>query len=279
MRRILAAVRAGLKGIQMKRLLFASTCLLAFVNMSSTQAAAAALTVDGAFDHFDLGKGGGQTDGFDVNGAANVPLHLSNLSAELDLGDEGVGGLHTLDGGGGVVWTDPDFRLAGTVIYNRGSAGGVHLEETTIGGGGEWYPSDWLTLGAHAGAIAGRFAGGFASGTVKGYVTPDLSIAGFATFSDWKVTFLQKFIDETDLGVKGEFLVSEDIPLTIQAGYTHQQIDGFGGLLGPAAHDNVFSIGVRLYLDDSWAPMPLIQHNRTGTLDTIGPIHPVWFNG
>ena len=262
----------------MKRLLLASACLLAFVNVPTTQALAAAFTIDGAYDHYDFGTGGGHADGFDVNGAANLPVYWGNLSAELDLGDEGVGGLHTFDGGGGVVWTEPDFRLAGTVIYNRGSAPGLNLEETTIGGGGEWYPSDWLTLGAHGGAIAGRFAGGFVSGTVKGYVTPDLSIAGFATFSDWKVTNF-KVIDETDLGVKGEFLVSEDIPLTIQGGYTPQQIDGFGGLLGPAAHDNVFSIGVRLYLDNSWAPMPLVQHNRTGTLDTIGPIHPVWFNG
>jgi hypothetical protein len=279
MRRIIAMVREELRGIQMKRLLLTSACLLVFANISSTQAVASAFTVDGAYDSYDLGKGGGQEDGFDFDGAANLPLPWSDLSVELNLGDEGVGGLHTFNGGSGVVWTDPDFRLAGTVVYNRGSANGSHLDETTIGGGGEWYPSNWLTLGAQGGAIAGRFAGGFASATVKGYVTPDLSIAGFTTFSDWKVTFLQKFIDETDVGVKGELLVSEDMPLTIQAGYTHQQIDGFGGLLGPAAHDNVFSIGVTLYLDDSWTPMPLIQHNRTGTLDTIGPIHPVWFNG
>ena len=278
-RRILATVRAGLRGIQMKRLLLASACLLAFVKMSSTQAAAAALTIDGAYDNSVLGEGGGNVNGFDVNGAANVPLYWGNLSAELDVGDEGVGALHTFDGGGGVVWTDPDFRLAGTVVYNRGSAGGLHLEETTIGGGGEWYPRDWLTLGVQGGAIAGTFAGGFVGGTVKAYVTPDLSIAGFSTFSDWKVTFLQKFVEETDYGVKAEFLPSERIPLTIRAEYTRQQIGGFGGILGPAAHDNLLTLGVRLYLDDSWAPMPLVEHNRTGTLDTIGPIHPAWFNG
>jgi hypothetical protein len=162
------------------------------------------------------------------------------------------------------------------VIYNRGSAFGIHLDETTIGGGGEWYPSDWVTVGVHGGAIAGTFAGGFVSGAVKGYVLPDLSVEGFATFSEWKPTGF-KFVSETDLGVKGEFLVSESIPLTIQGGYTHQQVSGFGG---PPfdTDDNVFSVGLRLYLDSSAAPETLIQHNRTGTLDTIGPIHPLWIS-
>src|SRR5579864_7880623 len=172
----------------MKRLLLSSACLVALSALTAAPVLAAAITVDGAYDHYDFGNGGGHAEGFDVNAAANVSLPWSNLSAEFDLGDDGIGGRHTFDAGGGVVWTDPDFRLAGTATYNRGSTFGIHLEETTIGGGGEWYPSDWVTLGVHGGAIAGNFAGGFASGAVKGYVMPDLSVEGFATFSDWKVT-------------------------------------------------------------------------------------------
>ena len=257
----------------MKRLLLSSVCLLAFANISSTQALAAAITVDGAYDHFDFR--GSKADGFDFNGAVNLPLHWSNLSLELNAGDDGIGPAHSLDIGGGIVWTDPDFRLAGTLVYNRGGLFGSDFDETTISAGGEWYPSDFLTLGAQVGDIAGRLAGGYASGAVKLYPLPDLSISGFATFSQWKFPFF-KIISETDVGAKGEFLVSEDWPLTVQGGYTHEQIDGFGG--GGFFHANVFSVGLRLYLDSNSAPAPLIEHNRTGTLDTIGPIHPLWFN-
>ena len=264
----------------MKRFLLSSACLLAVVSLSSTQALGSSLTVDGAYDHYNFR--GLNTDGFNVNGAANLPLAWGHLSAEVSVGDDGIGGAHDFDVGGGVVWTEPAFRLAGTAIYNRGSAFGSNLNETTISGGGEWYPCEWLTLGAQVGGIAGDLAGGFVSGAVKGYVTPDLSVGGFVNYSNWKNPGLQKIVSETDFGVKGEFLLSEflpgDLPLAIQGGYTHQQLEGFGGFAGPFAHDNVYSIGLRLYLDSSSAPAPLIQRNRTGTLDTIGPIHPLWFN-
>jgi len=261
----------------MTRLLLSSACLFALSALTAAPALANAITVDGAYDNYDFTNGLPRADGFDVNASANLSLPWSNLSAEFVLGDDGVGGQHTFDVGGGVVWTDPDFRLAGTVTYNRGSAAGfINLDETTISGGGEWYFSDSVTVGAQAGVIAGRFAGGFASGAVKVYVMPDLSVGGFATFSEWKPSGF-KVVNETDFGAKGEFLISEDFPLTIQAGYTHEQVSGFGFPLFNA-RANVFSVGVRVYLDSSSAPVTLIQHNRTGTLDTIGPIHPFWFN-
>jgi hypothetical protein len=261
----------------MRRLLLSSACLFALSALTASPASAAAITVDGAYDNYDFTNGLGRMDGYDVNGAVNLSLPWSNLSVEFDIGDDGIGGSHTLDVGGGIVWTDPDFRLAGTVIYNRGSAPGfANLDETTIGAGGEWYFSDLVTVGAHGGAIAGNFAGGFASGAVKVYVMPDLSVEGSATFSDWKVTGF-KVVSETDFGAKGEYLVSEDFPLTVQAGYTHVQVSGFG-IPFFDARANVFSVGLKLYLDSSSASGTLIQRNRTGTLDTIGPIHPFWFN-
>src|SRR5215471_3138421 len=144
----------------MKRLLLTSACALALSCALSAPAFAAAITIDGAFQRTDLGGGGGHTNfnGYNVNGAVNLALPWSPLSVEFDIGDLGAGPLHDFDIGGGIVWTDPDFRLAVTGIDHR-NAGASDFDEANIGLGGEWYFSDLITVGGHGGLIAGTKSG------------------------------------------------------------------------------------------------------------------------
>ena len=252
----------------MKRVLLASACALALSGAMSAPAFAAAITIDGAYQHADLGGGGPGVgvDGYNMNGAVNLALPWSPLSLEFDIGDEGLSSLHNFDVGGAIVWTDPDFRLALTGVNNH-NAGATDFDEANIGLGGEWYFNDQITVGAHGGLVAGRIAGAFGSGAVKFYPLPDLSVGGTIDYTSFKSIF-----HETDFGAKAEYMVDEDWPLTIQGGYKHEDLGGFH------AHANVFWIGARLYLDSGMKPMPLIEHNRTGTLDTIGPTHPFIFD-
>ena len=116
------------------------------------------------------------------------------------------------------------------------------------------------------GGVTGDLTGGYVGGTIKGYVMPDLSVQGFVTYTSLN------FIKETDYGAKGEWLVWEDCPLAVHAEYERAEISSLGSIGA-----NVFMVGLTLHLDSGSAPLTLVQHDRTGTLDTIGPIHPLIF--
>jgi hypothetical protein len=252
-------IRAGWGEIEMKRFLLASACLLALT--ATTPALASAITIDGSFVHLD--GSGASVDGYDFNGAVNLPFHWSQFSVEGNVGYEGIAFGHVLDVGGSLVWTEPEWRLAASGIFNQAAGG---LNESTYGVGGEWYPLDWLTVSAQGGGITGDISGSYVGGTIKGYVMPDLSAQGFITYTSLSL------IHETDYGAKGEWLPWEDCPLAVHAEYERSEISGFGSV-----GFNLFMVGLTLHLDSGSAPLTLVQHDRTGTLDTIGPIHPLIF--
>src|SRR5262249_26284388 len=109
----------------------------------------------------------------------------------------------------------------------------------------------------------------------KGYVCPDLSLAGYINYMD--ITRGGFKVQETDYGAKGEWLFWQDtLPLSLTARYEHTHSDI--NFIGPFT-DNAdsFFVGLKLYLDEGGAPKPLVERNRTGTLDTIGPITPLGF--
>jgi hypothetical protein len=259
----------------MKRLLLTSACALALSCALAAPAFAFSATIDGAYENNRLAAGGSSIheNGFDFNGAVNVDLPWSPMSFEVDLGDQGNGSFHNFDAGGSLVWNDPQFRLAFSVINNK-NAGPTpapvgHRDLLNIGLGGEWYFSDFISVGGHGGFITGDSSGGFGSAAVKVYPFPDLSIAGIWDYTGFKIAGTN--IHEHDLGVKAEWEVFEDWPLTIQGGFKHEDINLH-------IHGNMFWVGAKIYFDGNWNPMPLIEHNRTGTLDLIGPTHPFLYD-
>src|SRR5579864_6027121 len=108
----------------MKKLLLASSCALALSASPTTALAQGwAASVDGGFANASCC--GSSLDGFTLNGAVMFPLNPSSLGVELNGGDHGLGPFHDFDGGGSLIWNTPDFRLAGTAVYNRFGTHGV----------------------------------------------------------------------------------------------------------------------------------------------------------
>jgi len=245
----------------MKRLLLATSCALALGGMSSGALAQGwAASADGGY--VNASCCGGSVNGFTANGALMFPLSWSDLGIELNVGDHGIGPAHDFDAGGSLIWSEPNFRLAGTAVYNRVGTHGLDASETQLGGGLEWYFSPWLTAAGQGGALAGDSSGGYVGGGLKGYIFPDLSLSGQILYTSIAGGH------ETDYGVRAEWLVlPTTLPLSVYGGYTRADFSG-----GAPSFD-VFSVGLKLYLD-GMGPAPLVERNRAGTLDMIGAIHP-----
>jgi hypothetical protein len=66
----------------------------------------------------------------------------------------------------------------------------------------------------------------------------------------------------------------DTLPISLTARWEHTDF-GFSSFssFGPDS----FFVGLKLYLNEGMAPQTLVDHNRTGTLDTIGPISPLGF--
>lgn len=200
---------------------------------------------------------------WNFDGAVQIPLDWNDLTVQVNGGAAGASVLHAYDGGGSLIWNAPDFRLAGTVIYNQINVAGLSLSETQLGVGGEWYPMPWLTLSAQGGGILGKADGGYVGGTAKGYIFPDLSVAGFVNYAS-----LSKFginFTETDFGAKAEWLPWESIPVGVTGDYTRVRLAAGGGSFST----DLWTVGLKLHLNEA-GEIPLVQHDRTGTLDTIG---------
>jgi hypothetical protein len=268
----------------MKKLLLASVCALALGGMSNASAQPWAASVDGDYTHTQTNSGGVlcpskfcNPNGYDFNGALDLPWDWWGIGLEVNGGAHGLGGSHDYQGGGSLVWNGiPNFRIAGTFVYNSANIfpfpSFKHVGEWQTGIGAEWYLTPWLTLSAQGGGIEGKFHGAYFGGTVKGYICPDLSLAGYIDYDG--LSALGAFNEhETDYGVKAEWLFWQDVvPLALTVRYEHSQdhLNFF-----PNINPDSFFVGLKLYLDEGMGPKPLVERNRTGTLDTIGPIAPL----
>jgi hypothetical protein len=61
--------------------------------------------------------------------------------------------------------------------------------------------------------------------------------------------------------------VSEEFPLSVTAGYEHSQVN----LFGLSGSTDWWMVGLKFYVNEVGVA-PLVDRNRTGTLDTIGPV-------
>jgi hypothetical protein len=237
----------------MKKLLLASACALACAGTPALAEGVAA-TAQGTF---------GNVAGFptwSADGAVSVPLGWDDLSVEGDLGDRGVDGAHIFDGGGSLVWSQPEFRVAGSVLYNRLTGFGGGVDETQYGAGGQWFFGEAFTASVLGGGISGSASGGYVGGNLKWYFDPDIALDGFVNYTSLSGAH------ETDFGAHAEWLPMEDIPISVMANYTHTNLSGFGF----SGNTDIWWAGLKLYLNDSPATT-MEDRQRTGTLDTIAP--------
>lgn len=232
-------------------------------------------TISGSYMNISPPGGGGSENlwGVDAAGAFGVG-NFPAVGAEVD------GGYHNLsvtgassnlwNVGGSLFWAGFPGRAGATVSYlsASASAGGISItaNTTTYGAFLEYYFSDLLTAGAKAGGVsasasAGGFggsgSGSYVGGDVIGYVLPDLALSGHILYQS-----AGGGGNSTSFYAGAEYLVSEELPVSISGGYMNTQFSNGGG------STNTWLLTLTFYT--SGPGVPLRDDHRNGTLGWIG---------
>jgi len=225
-------------------------------------------TLSGSYSSMNFsGSGsGGSANLWSGEGQAAFGLGMNNLAAEFD------GGYHNLSShgsndsldiwnlGGHLFWAPAEGRLGATLQYEGLNGADTHL--TQYGAFGEYYLSNMVTLGLNGGGWSGSsdVFGTGGDGTYIGgggsvYLMPDLALTGQITY------FGDSGAHLTNYSATGEWLVSEDTPISVYGGYTYSDISNVGG------HLNQWVIGVKFYTDGNGTA--LVDKHRNGALDNL----------
>lgn len=247
----------------MTKTIFLSAAAMAASALWLTPVLAEPLTpsayVSGGYSYLDTSGGGGHLNDGNVNAAALLPLGALNIQvngAYDGLSGSGASG-HIDNVSGSVFYGNTMGRIGATVGYGDIGAGSGVLgisggtTDTTFGGFGELYGRDTLTVGVKGGDI--HVSGtdvAFVGGEVTGYVLPDLALRGSIDYA--KVND----VHATSYGVRGEYLISERVPISVFAAYNYADVGGLSG------HANIFSVGLTIYLGSGHGS--LLQHQRSG---------------
>jgi hypothetical protein len=172
--------------------------------------------------------------------------------------------LGTWNLGGSGYWRGQMGRAGVVVNYTDINLSALGSANTTnFGGFGEYFANDQFTFGVKGGGFSGDASGGYAGVSVTGYVFPDFAVSGGINY-----THLDRFGAETDLSVQGEYLISEDVPFAVFAGYTYSDLSDGGGRV------NTFVVGLRFYYNTDGFKT-LVERHRGGTVGNIGTFGPV----
>jgi len=267
--------------------LLGAGCVLALGLAVAPAMAAAPVGVSGTIgggytnSSFDC-SGCGHTDNWGFNGQAAFGFGSNDLAGELNAGYlnsspdcSGCDSFNTWGIGGALFWS-PDFgRIGGSVAWARTNipaslspfgSGGFDVDTVTYGALGEFFASDQFTLGGGLGGInisvpGGNAAAFYLSVGATGYVMPDLGITGAFQWAD----FDHGIGSVSALSIGAEWLVSEEIPVSIYGGYTRAFFPN------GAPNANVWNVGLKFYFGAEG--MPLVGHHRNGALDSLTSIN------
>jgi hypothetical protein len=201
-----------------------------------------------------------------LDGAGVVGLGDTGLNAELDVGYNHLtvahGHANDWNIGGSLFWKGDQGRVGANVNYTHVDVYGLDAHTTNYGAFGEYYADDMFTFSGRAGGFGGDIDGAFVGGGVTGYVFPD-----FAASVGLYYNHINHAANETDISLNGEYLLSEEIPVSAFLGYTHSSLTNGGGNA-----DTVF-VGIRLYTNSTGTTLVERQRNgTTGTLTNFGPL-------
>ena len=239
----------------------------------ATAPAVFAGTISADYANTNLSGGGASADSWGFNAAGAFGLGVSDIGAQID-GSYHRSSASGIDAnqwlvGGSIFWAPGDmWRIGPNVTYRAidftGAASGLDVHATSYGVFGELFVSDAITIGVKGGGAdgsvnvsgfgSGSASGGYVGGELTGYVLPDLAIKGSIDYVD---------IDSakvTSYGIGFEYLLSEDTPFSLFAGYNYVDISGASG------HANNWLVGLKFYTDQ---PAPLVARHRTGTVGSI----------
>jgi len=208
-------------------------------------------------DYAHLDANGGSGNSWGINGSGAFGFGMSNLVGEVDgaYRNESGGGLNADDWNidGSVFWRAAQGRLGAVVGYSSthvSALGTVHA--TNYGGFGEWYLGN-VTLGAKAGGFSGsgHSDGDYLGAALSLYAMPDLAFRG-----SYDYAHVQHAGNENDWTIQGEWLVSEQTPVSVFAGYENSHLSGLSSL-------NIWFVGIKLYTNSNGSTT-LVDRQRNG---------------
>jgi hypothetical protein len=226
-----------------------------------------------------LGYGSTSCDGCDsvdnwsVNGSGAFGIGGGgNLGAQIDGSFTGISGdgsdLNVWGIGGSLFYAPGMWRGGANVNFNTADEGGVDFDLTSYGVFGEFFLSDFFTIGAKGGGLSatlGAFgysdseSGYYVGGGLTGYVMPNLAISGAIDH----ISVSDIDTDATTYGIGAEFLVSDMVPIAIFGGYAHTQSES-GGF---DFDSDTWRIGVRIYTNGNG--VTLVERHRNGAVGGI----------
>ncbi len=237
------------KGTKMQNKLLGSVCALALGLLPLAAAHADGWpgfsgTLSGDYANLHA-NGGGSADSWGGTGAAKFNFGTAPFAAQFD------GGYHNINGSGAsvddwnldgsVMWLAPMGRAGAVVGYNNLNGGGsAHV--TNYGGYGEWFAGPGFTLGGKAGGFSGSGStdGYYLGGQVVGYLGGSFALSGAVDY-----THLSHAGNDTDYTARGEYLISQRVPVSIYGGYTYSSFSGGGG------HLDTWFVGLKFYCNGS----------------------------
>ena len=258
-------------------LLGGSAALLMVLTPGLSQAAApTGLVATFSGDYANSDSNGSNADSWGINGSGAFGFGTNDLAGEIDAGyhrlsasgvDADLWGV-----GGSAFWAPGMGRFGATITYNSinfsGALSGLDGHITTYGVFGEFFASEFITLGLKGGGLDGTVSlsglgsasdtGSYVGGGVTGYIIPNLSLSGTVDYLDISGGHI------TSYGVGAEYLVSDSLPVSVFGGYARTNLSGGGG------DADTWFIGLRFYTGAQGTT--LVQHHRTGTLGAIGSI-------
>lgn len=223
-------------------------------------------TVSGNYAHTDASNGGGNWDSYGIDGSGAIGLGMSDLNAEIDasyhhatvvgidLNSYRIGGTLFYAPSGGAI----DGRVGATFNYDYLDAdiGSGHVNN--YGGFAEWYLNHTFTFSAKGGGFdaSGNVDGYYLGAQIKAYVCPDIALSG--SIDHAKIN-TYSFANETDYTFEGEWMFTDNLPLSVYAGYAASDLSGTSSNL------DTYFIGLRLYTDGNGATS-LRDRQRTGNI-------------
>lgn len=219
-------------------------------------------TFQGDYAHADANNGGGSADIWGGDASLRGSLGpLFGLDGQVDGGwhQLSTSGVDLNDGdiNGSLFWQGSLGRLGGAVGYNHLDTNGFGSGHVSnYGGFGEWYAAPMVTVGAKIGDASLSNGGGrgiYTGGEIVWYVIPDVDANGTLDYIDTPNGHI------TNYSAGAEWLVSEEMPLSVYGGYTRSEISGGGSA-------NVWLVGLKFYTNSNGSST-LVDRQRTGNVD------------
>jgi hypothetical protein len=163
--------------------------------------------------------------------------------------------------GGHAFFAPAMGRLGGTLNYQSFSGGGAaSFNIKHYGAFGEYYATDIVTIGGNAGGTSvgncgGCSDGGYVSGGATFYAMPNLGLTGTIGYMNIGG------IKNTTFGVSGEWLFSEEVPISGFIGYNNIDPSSGGG------NYDQFLTGIKFYMTGNG--FTLVEKHRNGALSPL----------